>query len=662
SFGEFDPNNHVAPVTGDTHAGHDSDDYEERRVSHVSKTSFGEFDPNNHVAAVAKETHAGYDSDDYEERRASHVSKKSLGEFDPNNHVAPVTGDTHAGYDSDDYEERRVSHVSKKSFGEFDPNNHVAAVTKEIHAGYDSDDYYESQYQSQQQEKHNDNDQNDYYGNNQKYGRDSPRSSLDSVDKRSSIDVQETRIAQAETTAFAQEPFFDVKDEPKNLFVDNRASVASVASVKSFSSNSKHHSFGYEDRPAEEPSASESESESDSGDHKTVIVATAAIATAAAAAVATAVSFGSSSPRPPPVPTKSRPTSVLSAAPISISGSPAHSRGMTPEQAIEVAHPSAPVDVVRSPLASPVVPKAIPIAAPISAVISPPAPEAALVVDTFSQKSVSSASSVDQRQRRYSGSDSDTSGTSIDLHSPTLKSHMTSRPNVYTRTMSTSSVSRDMGGSNSLDKQRPISYATVFSDAELNDISLDEPLNEKRASNVPPTPVTPSAFGFPSSFFGGRPHPKAQAPPPPQQTPSPPTPTAAPPPPPAAAADPRTNMTRSNSISALASSLQGAFRGFGASASPPPPPTPKIPTQINRASDVGFFSSNSRNSHVQSERASTISNVTTDSNMDLLLARLEAQNEMLEKDSKQRKITPESEMERAIGHAKEESAGENIDW
>ncbi|KAG0322061.1 GTPase-activating protein [Podila horticola] len=121
-------------------------------------------------------------------------------------------------------------------------------------------------------------------------------------------------------------------------------------------------------------------------------------------------------------------------------------------------------------------------------------------------------------------------------------------------------------------------------------------------------------------------------------------------------------MTRSNSISALASSLQGAFRGFGASASPPPPPTPKIPTQISRASDVGFFSSNSRNSHVQSERASTISNVTTDSNMDLLLARLEAQNEMLEKDSKQRKITQESEMDRAIGHAKEESTGENIDW
>ncbi|KAF9300293.1 hypothetical protein BGZ74_008069, partial [Mortierella antarctica] len=57
------------------------------------------------------------DEDDYEERRVSHVSKKSFGEFDPNNHEAPVAKETHAGYDSDDYEERRVSHVSKKSFG-----------------------------------------------------------------------------------------------------------------------------------------------------------------------------------------------------------------------------------------------------------------------------------------------------------------------------------------------------------------------------------------------------------------------------------------------------------------------------------------------------------------------------------------------------------------
>ncbi|KAF9958847.1 GTPase-activating protein [Mortierella alpina] len=53
--------------------------------------------------------------------------------------------------------------------------------------------------------------------------------------------------------------------------------------------------------------------------------------------------------------------------------------------------------------------------------------------------------------------------------------------------------------------------------------------------------------------------------------------------------------------------------------------------------------------------------MTNDSNMDLLLARLEAQNDLLVKDSK-RRATTESEMDRAIGHAKEESAGEDVDW
>ncbi|KAF8928958.1 GTPase-activating protein [Haplosporangium bisporale] len=628
------------------------------------------------------------DEDDFEERPVSHVSKKSFGEFDPNAHVAaPIVKENHGnGYSSeesneDDNEERRISRVSKKSFGEVDPNAHVASIANENRANeYDSDDYYESQYkQSQPQEKHHEDDHDDYYGNNHNHGRDSPRSSLDSVDKRPSIDVQKTR-AQTDTAAFSQEHSLNVEDEPKKSAVDNNR--ASVASAQSFSSHNKHHSFGYEDKPIEAPSKSESDSESDSDDHKTAIVATAAITTAAAAAVATAaVALGSSSPKPPPVPTKSRPTSA-SVALLSTPGSPVHSRAMTPEHhVIETAHPppvaASPVTPQATPIPTPIAapiaapvstpvaaPVAAPVTSPVAAPIAPPAPpahETTLVVDTISQKSVSSASSVDQRQRRYSGSDSDTSGTSIDLHSPTLKSHMNSnhgRPNVYTRTMSTSSVSRDVMGSNSMDKQRPISYATVFSDAELNDISLDEPLNEKRASNVPPTPVTPSAFGFPSSLFGSRPQSKTAPAPSLQQT-SPPAPT---PPTAAAPADPRANMTRSNSISALASSLQGAFRGFGASASPPPPPTPKIPTQISRASDVGFFSSNARNSHVQSERASTISNATTDSNMDLLLARLEAQNEMLEKDSKQRKIPQESEMDRAIGHAKEESAGENVDW
>ena len=47
--------------------------------------------------------------------------------------------------------------------------------------------------------------------------------------------------------------------------------------------------------------------------------------------------------------------------------------------------------------------------------------------------------------------------------------------------------------------------------------------------------------------------------------------------------------------------------------------------------------------------------------MDLLLARLEAQNSMLEVDAK-RRTTSDLEMDRAIGNAKEESVSEDVDW
>ena len=63
-----------------------------------------------------------------------------------------------------------------------------------------------------------------------------------------------------------------------------------------------------------------------------------------------------------------------------------------------------------------------------------------------------------------------------------------------------------------------------------------------------------------------------------------------------------------------------------------------------------------------SARASTISNATNDSNMDMLLARLEAQNELLAQESK-RRATTESDMDRALNHAKEEAApGDDVDW
>ncbi|KAG0239748.1 GTPase-activating protein [Mortierella sp. GBA43] len=73
---------------------------------------------------------------------------------------------------------------------------------------------------------------------------------------------------------------------------------------------------------------------------------------------------------------------------------------------------------------------------------------------------------------------------------------------------------------------------------------------------------------------------------------------------------------------------------------------------------VDRFSSNRSRA---SERESTMSSATTDSNMDMLLARLEAQNDMLAQESR-RRFTTDSETDRAIVQAKAESAGEDIDW
>jgi hypothetical protein len=70
-----------------------------------------------------------------------------------------------------------------------------------------------------------------------------------------------------------------------------------------------------------------------------------------------------------------------------------------------------------------------------------------------------------------------------------------------------------------------------------------------------------------------------------------------------------------------------------------------------------------KTNNISPERASTYSTMTTDSNMDLLLARLDAQNSALEKDPKRRATSEStSEIDRAFGHAKEESSSEDVDW
>ncbi|KAG0225699.1 GTPase-activating protein [Actinomortierella wolfii] len=459
------------------------------------------------------------------------------------------------------------------------------------------------------------------------------------------------------------------------------------------------------------------------------------------------------------------PTMTRAAAtPVAVPASPTTTRSMaspTPysETDRENGHPRSPVETrsLQSPR-SPISPRTAnhPFPSPIST-INGGMEKTKNVAASHS----SSDSSVDQHSRltRHS-SDSDTSGTSIDLQSPSnhhggpgLNGFGILKSPTFQRSMSSNSTSmghhglvnghgdhHQMNGINhkgaSIEKQRPISYATVFSDAELNDISLDEPTsasesnnnNNKRSSGAPKTPSTPSAFGFPSSFFGSRPHPMSQTahhaphppasstatnadtgaataaaaaaalPPPPSATAVPiaraagqPITTSPPLPPvpsPAPAADPRSNVSRSASISAVGSTISAAFGRLGSfaagnsllgggsnsnnnnnnnnGANGTPPPLPRTassgsttPGPINTGIDLR------RTSNVSPERASTLSTMTNDSNMDLLLARLEAQNEMLEQDTKRRLAIEQEkrqQMEKALGHAKEESSGEAIDW
>ncbi|KAF9273351.1 GTPase-activating protein [Mortierella alpina] len=646
--------NHRAHVASSL--GRSSTESLDRRSSYEEDRPVG--DQHSHVRA----DDPVYESDRDSDRRSSYEEDRPVGE--QHSHVRvddPV-------YESNRDSDRRSSYEEDRPVGE--QHSHVRVHNPVYESDRDSDrrSSYEEDRPAGEQQSHvcvND--------PVHESDRDSDSDSDDGRLHDHKLDHSHLDVPQEQPVAF----YDDLGEAPSNpnMFSAAADHRASVNSAKSFSSHTKHHSFGYEDRQAAQEEPSESESESSESEPEQPFVP--------------APSSGFASPQPPPIPTKSRPTSAFSLASLSTPGSPTHTRAMVAPVAenVEVQQEPAVIAAV-APIAEMVSVTSVPAAAAAAAAPPPPPPsvpepmadtlvlpQSPLIVDTVSQKSTSSASSLDQRQKRYS-SGSDTSGTSIDLHSPTTQNHLkTAPPNVFTRSLSNASMSRE--SNNSLEKQRPISYATVFSDAELNDVNLmDEPLNEQRASVVVPrTPVTPSGFGFPSSFFGGaRSHPIAQQ----QQhqlhkeqtTEQVQSSVAAVAPAPIVPPSPTETRTRSTSISAIASSIQGAFsRGFSSQNQPPVPPLPRTPSQISqRASNVGAspahmgldrrISSNRSNA---SDRASTISNMTNDSNMDLLLARLEAQNELLVKDSK-RRATTESEMDRAIGHAKEESPGEDVDW
>ncbi|KAF9934120.1 GTPase-activating protein [Linnemannia zychae] len=472
-------------------------------------------------------------------------------------------------------------------------------------------------------------------------------------------------------TATFEQPSEDeelVQQPPNpNLF---RASIvnsrASINSGRSYSSHTKHHSFGYGgDRP--EPSESESDSSSESeSDREEAFVNV------------------SSSPSPPSIPSASRPVSSAASHRVSSTLTPSVMTQPTinvEQQQQETTEVLAKEGIgASSPPESPTLTNTSDMTPSTAAPTNPQT--------LTSPASISSLAPSDQTFRP-SGSESDTSNSSTELRSPSLNNHLKNNQKSGMLHRSISSTS-----SRGLQDSRSLSYSDL-SDTDLNEVSLDEPSIQepiRRSATIatPRAPITPSNAGFPSSFFGGRPHPKSQQYQQQQQqqqqssnsisgpqvaassVPLPPT---------ATSPDLRSGNTRQASISSIASSISGAFlgRGFGgnngssAAALPPPPTTPRTPSRMSqRGSNAGIMINTSTagidlrsSNNISPERASTYSTMTTDSNMDLLLARLDAQNSVLEQDPK-RRITSESssELDRAFGHAKEESgpAGEDVDW
>ncbi|KAF9437973.1 GTPase-activating protein [Entomortierella beljakovae] len=450
----------------------------------------------------------------------------------------------------------------------------------------------------------------------------------------------------------------DEKPPNKDLFKVN--SRTSVISNRSYSSHTKHHSFGYDGvRP--ELSDSESNSESESDQDETFINAPSSPFIVAPLRSRQESNHSTSNT----VLSSHSPASTLSTA-ADTQGSEKSTKDIQGEtfHSSQESSTSLPSNDAK-------------LSAPVNLSQEPGKLPSSLL------------NSKDGLHRRTSDSESDTSNSSNNDRSLPMNSHSrnTSKSGILQRSISGISTSSRGPISGLLGQARSSSYSDV-SDAELNDISLDDPSTpgtpRRSGSTVatPKAPITTSNAGFPSSFFGGKPHPKSQQFLQHQSSIVSPQPLVAaeatPPLPPTAAAastspEPRSTGVLNGSISSLASSIQGAFmgRGFGVGSSSsalPPVPTRSpsmsstrrsITSMIINTSNIGIDLRPSNN--ISPERASTYSTMTTDSNMDLLLARLEAENSMLEQDSK-RRLTSDSEMDRAIGHAKEESAEEDIDW
>ncbi|KAF9578801.1 GTPase-activating protein [Lunasporangiospora selenospora] len=475
---------------------------------------------------------------------------------------------------------------------------------------------------------------------------------------------------------------------------------SSVCSAKSYSSNTKHHSFGYNGEQRPEPSDSESNSESESDQDQARSKNAPSVVVAASP---NPVPADPSAPATSSKPLASSPPGSQSAPTADQSESlPRTVRGATPPtsksadiQLNESVHAST---TASSPPASPE-PVSVPVPVPgIYASTSAHQTPA----DSPISSSLSSTASDSSIPKRLSGSESDTSNSSVSsvsICSPTLRSPLKSsqRPGLNQRTLSGASrTSRDIAqGRHYPDFHRTLDtnprsavHTPDLSDSELNDVALDESSSQdgtvqnrreghsRKASGTvatPRAPVAASNAGFPSSFFGGRPHPKAQQFQQLQQPSSQPATPSQPQPATVILPESRPPMVRSgsSSISSIASTIQGAFlgRGFAPTTSPGLPPMPVQSSRVSTShrgtpagmvinTGVEFRSSGA----ISPGRASTYSTMTMDSNMDLLLARLDSKNSGADQDPTKNQESNDAEMDRAIGFAKEESASEDVDW
>ncbi|KAF9950212.1 hypothetical protein BGZ72_008081, partial [Mortierella alpina] len=215
----------------------DDDEYEERPRSHQQQQQ-----PHQHTVQEAQthqEKEHAYEQDlsDYSDDEHDHQPKAQAPVQSETNHRDHDA--TSVGRSSTESSDRRSSYEEDRPAR--DEHSHVHV----------NDQVYESDHDSDDGRPHRNEPEQAY---------ESDRDSDDGRSHHNEPDHSHLDVPQEQPEAF----YDDLGEQPPNpnMFSAAADHRASVNSAKSFSSHTKHHSFGYEDRQAaqEEPSESESDS------------------------------------------------------------------------------------------------------------------------------------------------------------------------------------------------------------------------------------------------------------------------------------------------------------------------------------------------------------------------------------------------------------------